>query len=283
MRLHIDDIRRLKNSARIAQEIEDRWVSRVRTAIVDATNLNIEHLAHGGTSPIGPDFEGLLIRHYFETEIAALRLAEGERELDGPQRLAGFRSLKDIMRAYDLWRQGRYKPKRPATTAKGMLKRYLKAVQSTWKRYSEDWREGGETTKAEIKERIRRVAQTTAARAQTIVRMETTRYYNSARVQYYNAAEDVTHYLFMAIRDKATTPWCSAKTVNGKRGRHGLVYVKGDPLLKKEIPPCHWGCRSEFLPLNRHNPSHLRLINDRAIARRSHECTPLPPGWSAAS
>jgi SPP1 gp7 family putative phage head morphogenesis protein len=280
LRLSREDCVRLKNSADVAQRIEDRWVRKFEDAISSAAARSVEPLSVG-KNPVVPDFEDLLIRHYFETQIAALTLAEKERELDRRQRLSAKpKTLSEIMRLYDRWKKKYWKPKSVAKKAERIRRQYLDAVQRTWKKYSRPFREGEEFTQEEVKAKIQEAAKAPAARAGTIVRTETTRYYNDARKAYYDASTDVTHYLFIAIRDKATTKWCTASTTGGKRGRSGLVYSKDDPLLQKEKPPCHWNCRSELLPLVPQNPSHRKIIEDSSRARRSHSCYPLPVGWN---
>lgn len=277
IRLSVDDERRLKNSAAVAQRIENKWDLRVRREIRDAARRAADQVT-AGSDPTVPDFERLLIEHYFESTIAGFRVAESDSE-ERARLAKAPKSLRDIMRLYDQWRRGLWKPKRVARYAERLKEMYLDKVYSSWRKYSADFRDGGEETQVDIQRRIQRAAETTTARAQTIVRTETTRHYNQARRSYYDESKDVTHYLFMAVRDKATTPWCTPKTVNGKRGRHGLVYAKGDPLLDKETPPCHWNCRSELLPLLPFNPSHRKLINSPSLARRNHTCTPLPKEW----
>lgn len=279
VRLSTSDIARLKNSAKIAQRVETKWDTKIRRAIDAGAKLDAERIS-AGADLVPPDFDTLFIEHYFDTQIQALTLAEKETELES-KRLAQIpRTLKQIMELYDRWRKGLYTPKGPARQAQSIKKAYIAAINSTWKAYSDDFRNGGEQVQAEIVKEVRQAAESTAPRAQTIVRTETTRYYNDARRAYYDQGDDVTHYLFLAVRDKATTPWCTSQTVNGKRGRSGLVYAKNDPLLDKETPPVHWNCRSELLPLNRFNPVHRKLIADPAAQRRNHVCHALPPGWN---
>ncbi len=273
------DITRLKNSAKVAQAIENRWVKKFEEVINQATKTISDPIQE----ITSPDFEKLFVEHWFNTQIEALTLAERETELEkkAPKLAARPKTLADILRLYDAWRVGRYQPsRRILKRAKDMKEFYIKSVQKAWKKYSEDFRYGGHTTQEEIKDKVRSAAKTSIPRAQTIVRTETTRYYNQARKDYYDKTPDVTHYLFLAIRDKATTPWCAPQVVNGKRGRSGLVYAKDDPLLKAETPPVHWNCRSELLPLNRFNPSHKKMIANPALYRRNHSCTPLPPEWT---
>lgn len=280
VRLSSTDVARLKNSAKIAQELENRWDLILKQSISHHARLDADRITSGGEID-PPNFERMLVEHYFRVQIEALTLAEKESELERKPRLARQpRSLSEIMRLYDRWRKGLYKPKGPIARANELKTKYIGAVQKAWKKYSYDFREGGEQTQDEIRTLISDAAKTTTARAQIIVRTETTRYYNQARRAYYDKGDEVTHYLFLAVRDKATTPWCTPMKVNGKRGRSGLVYARDDPLLDAETPPVHWNCRSELLPLNRFNPAHRKLIADKSMHRRNHECTPLPPGWS---
>jgi SPP1 gp7 family putative phage head morphogenesis protein len=278
IRLSLEDQRRLKNSAKVAQALENKWVRKFRDTIASYSVQSADQISSGG-SIVVPDFEKMFIEHYFDVQIKAITLAENEQELD--KRLAkSARSIREILKLYDRWRKGLYKPKGFQRKAESIQKKYISAIQDTWKNLSEDFREGGTQTQEEIKKKVAESTGATEARANTIVRTETTRFYNETRKIYYDKAPNVTHYLFLAVRDKATTPWCRNTTVNGYRGRSGLVYAKDDPLLEKEKPPCHWSCRSELLPLSRFNPTHQKMIADESIQRRNNTCTPLPPGWN---
>lgn len=279
IQLSSGDVTRLKNSAKIAQALENKWDRIFKKEIKDAAEKDADRITIRGEL-VPPNFEKLFIEHYFQVQIAALKLAEKETELEKIKLARGPRSLAEIMALYDRWRKGLFKPKAIVKKAADIKKKYIDAVQKAWQKYGEDFRDGGPTTQAEVKDKIQEAAETTTARAETIVRTETTRYYNKARRDFYDRGDEVTHYLFLAVRDSGTTPWCSSKVTNGKRGRSGLVYAKGDPLLDKETPPCHWNCRSELLPLTQFNPVHRKLIADQSIARRNHVCTPLPPGWN---
>lgn len=276
---------RLKNSAKIAQKLENRWEARIQRHLDSLLPELVEALADRTKMP---DFglEELLTRQYFDVSISAMRYAETEREMDRKipkRRLARDvkipKSLKRIREQYDLWRKGKVKPKYPASKAIKIQREYLKTVKSAWEKYSKDFREGKVADQKEVVEKIRRSAQVEVSRAKTIVRTETTNYYNAARKEYYDESEDITHYLLIAIRDAATSPWCTPNYLNGKRGRSGLVYAKTDPLCDQERPACHPGCRSEYLPLNNLNPAHLKYIQDKSIQRRQHTCFPLLRGW----
>lgn len=284
---------RLKNSAKAAQRLEDLWTGRIIAALADLTPAMLTSLEQTG-KPLPVDFEALFIEHFFDVTIEAMRFAVSEteehayiprragRSLALPPKAKIPNSLAEVMKLYDLWRRGKYKPKRAVVQAKEIKKEYLERVRSAWEKYSEPFRRGEVGSQQEVREKIQEAAQTTGSRAKTIVRTETTNYYNQARKEFYDESQDITHYLFIAIRDAATSQWCTPRTIDGYRGRSGLVYAKSDPLCDKERPGCHWNCRSEYLPLNRLNPAHLKFIQDLSIQRRRHTCYPLPNGWRAA-
>lgn len=286
-RLDLADISRLKHSAREAQKLESKWDQKIKEYLREYAK-KFAKAKMDGERPPKFDLETLLEEHYFDVSFRAFGIAREEDELERrirklakPPVIRVPKSLKDLRKLYDEWRKGRYTPTRPKKIAERITKQYLKQINSAWEKYSKDFRSGEEFTQKEVIQEIQRAAAIPAARAQTTVRTETTNFYNTVRREYYDQSPDVTHYLFMAVRDSATTPWCSPKTTDGKRGRHGLVYKKGDPLLEKESPACHWNCRSEILPLNPLIPSHLRLIQDASIQRRNVTCYPLPPGWES--
>jgi SPP1 gp7 family putative phage head morphogenesis protein len=285
-----EDIIRLRNSAKIADSLENKWNGRLERALNDVTRSYIKNLDKTG-KVIEPSLIDVFCEHFFDVSIRAMRHAMGETEehssLPKSTGLALPKiriptSLKDLMRLYDLYRKGKFKPKRSVKQAREIQKQYLKKVSSVWERHSEDFRAGDVATQEMVVRKIREAAQTTTSRAKNIVRTETTNYYNKARKEFYDESDDITHYLFVAIRDAATSPWCSPLTTHGMRGRSGLVYAKSDPLCNKERPACHPGCRSEFLPLNRLNPAHLRFIQNLSIQRRENTCFPLLKGWKAA-
>lgn len=286
-RLESADLARLKHSAREAQRLETKWDMRVKQYMNWWVAQYVESKAKG-TPVVEFDLQKLFEEQYFDVAFESFKIASGEDEIEKRyQRLAKPlapkfpKSLGELRKLYDLWRKGKYSPKRPKKIAQRIQKEYLKRIQSAWDRASQDFQQGKTFNQKEVVKEIQDAAKVSVARAQMTVRTETTNGYNTVRKEYYDQSQDVTHYLFMAVRDKATTPWCSPKTTDGKRGRHGLVYSKGDPLLKKEKPACHWNCRSEILPLSPKIPSHLRLIKDASIQRRNVECHPLPPGWGA--
>lgn len=183
------------------------------------------------------------------------------------------RSLRSLRVRWDEFRKKKTMTKRESVIAEKIRRSFLTNIQKAWREYADDFASGARADKGEAVAKMRARIDVSFSRAKMIVETETTHYYNKARREIYDASPDVTHYLFVAIRDHATTKWCQT--------RNGLVYAKGDQLLNDETPPVHWNCRSELLPLVKQNARHLRLIEDKNRARRRHKCEPLPAEWRA--
>lgn len=184
-------------------------------------------------------------------------------------------SLAGLMELWDRYRKTGKAPKRVRTLSDRVRRAYLRKVQSVFEQHSEAFRQGKTFDKLQVVNDLKAASRAPHSRAKMIVETETTFYYNRARRQIYDQSGDVTHYLFVAIRDAATTHWC--------RSRNGLVYKKGSAILDRETPPIHWNCRSELLPLTAHNPRHLQLIQDKHLWRELRQCGPLPRGWNRSA
>lgn len=274
----------LNHSASEAALLESRWRARMLEEFRRIERRVLESIERTGGLPdsLEDSLLEILVDQAGDVMVESAKSAESGRDLFLPvERQKRFsappkpripKSLAGIMALWDSWRRKLEKPTRQGSLAEQIRREYLGRVQSVWREHSEAFRRGSEADQQEAREAIQRAGRTTYARAKTIVETETTYYYNRARRQVYDQADGVTHYLFLSIRDKATTKWCSTRT--------GLVYEKFDPLLERETPPIHWNCRSELLPLSVHNPRHLALIHDPRLDRKAHRCEPLPKGWN---
>ncbi len=276
-----DSIVRLKNAADAAQQLEDRWMKKLRQKYDKLNEFVLWHLEEYGEVPKSLGLLDFYMDHSFESLSLGMRTAQTREQetalptkamLARPPKGKVARSFKDLMTQWDSWRRKKKALPRQKALASKIEKQYLQKVQSVWEKHSRDFRNGSTFTQDEVRAKIIKAAETTYGRAKTIVQTETTHYYNKARRDVYDTSPDVTHYLFVPIRDMATTPWCNT--------RRGLVYKKGDSLLDKETPPIHWNCRSELLPLTPHNPKHAALINDPSRDRRKVNPAPLPKGWN---
>lgn len=182
------------------------------------------------------------------------------------------RNLRELMALWDDYRKRGKLPPRQKQIAERVKKAYLNKLQSVWEKHSDDFRKGKVATQEEIVEKIRQASRAQIGRSKMIVETENTRYFNGIRKDFYDQSADVTHYLFIAIRDAATTKWCKSRT--------GLVFKKGTNLFERNVPPCHWNCRSEIVPLTPMNKRHLALIQNPRLAAETHKLVPLPNGWN---
>lgn len=291
-------VSRLKEAAEISENLERRYMSTMRRKFLDMEKL-IEYMIEneGDIDPNAIDFTDTIQMHAFDTIAAGIKIAETDAELlyrrsenkpgkdfdqskvklakkrGRPKAAAIPRSLRDLMKKRDEY----IKKRKPSARVKGIAQRlneaYLKKVQSVWKKYAKEFIAGAIKDKPAIIEEVKAAGRTVFARAKTIVETETTYYYNKSRMQTYDKSPQVTHYLFVTVRDKATTKWC--------KDRRGLVYEKGSQILKDETPPVHWNCRSEILPLTPFNNYHRSLIEDENRKRENKRPEPLPPGWKS--
>lgn len=270
-------------------DLESVWRSKLTYLWNEMIRNTQEELAETGKvkDSVIP-LEKLIVEHAFAVIFDAVRTTNGPPEFLPPVRMGAYpkgpmpRSLGALMKLWDLWRKKGVVPPRQKKIIESVKKAYVKKCQEVYIKNSEQFRSGDAFDQQQLIDKINKATKGEYSRNKTIIETETTRYWNQTRRNIYDESKDVTHYLFIAVRDQATTAWC----FNGKRphargrGRGGLVYAKDDPLLKTETPPCHWNCRSEILPLTPANPRHQSLIEDKSKSRRSHSCEPLPAGWN---
>lgn len=275
-----NDRLRLAAGVKAVNKLEKKWFLKLETYFAAMTRQMIATLGPSGFEiPHNFDLFHIFADHYFES----LELGFKDADRHPPKtlvvkRLAGAgpppkipKSLGALMELWDQYRKGKLL-KRQMTFAERIKAAYLERLKKIQLEHGEEFREGTTYDQWDVVEKITRASYATQSRAKMIVETETTRFFNEGRRQVYDQSQDVTHYLFLAIRDHRTTKWCKT--------RQGLVYAKGDPLLDIETPPCHWNCRSEVVPLTPLNPKHLILIKNPSIQRRNNSPAPLPKGWN---
>lgn len=258
--------------------LELKWRRIMKQHIEESTRRIIDHAQTSGRLNFGfIDFELLVMRHSYHVMQEGIRSAVRRPQVRG-QQLAGVpeskipRSLRALREWWDRYGKTGKVPARQKSIAERLKKAYVQKLQSVWEKWGEDFREGETASKSKAIKKVMEGADVAASRGQMIVNTETTYYYNKARREVYDTSDDITHYIFMPIRDHATTKWC--------RSRRNLIYEKDDPILNRETPPIHWNCRSELLPLTPLNPVHKKLIDNKSKWRRNNACEPLPPGWT---
>lgn len=223
-----------------------------------------------------PDPKGIdrvLDRLWFETAFAeikarkkmpSIRMAQSKKKTE-----AGFPdSMLELRKLWDRWRKGKWRPEHTTERAKKLKKQYLESLHKWWKTDAQPFLSGKVYTQDRVIRKAREDLKMPVARAHTVIRTETTRYQNEVRRQFYDDVDAVTHYLFMTIRDSATTKWCKT--------RHGMVVEKGTKELDRASPPIHWNCRSELLPLDPDNERHQNLIKDKNRKPSNRRLEPLP-------
>lgn len=270
---------KLAQQATRLDEIELEWMHKFDAFIAENVHSTIQCI-HRDTEPhFDIDFGKLLIEHALHVMNYGLHVVRTGMEKDTkhlakrlPSRLLPT-SFADLRKMYDEYRTKKKLPPRLKTFANDLKKEYLGRVKSIWSDFSEAFRSGDAFAQADVVEKIKDAGKVTSSRAKTMVRTETTSYYNQVRKKIYDSSSDITHYMFLAIRDQATTKWCKT--------RDGLIYKKGEEVTRRETPGVHWSCRSEMVPLTPLNPVHLKLINNKSKWRQFHRPEPLPPGWNA--
>lgn len=278
--LEPEEVRSLVRFASQQDHLEATWQLKLNSFFNKVDREVARYLFETGRLPDDIRFDDFFTDHAFHVMKQAIVIANGGREEKAaPPRLSAKppkgripTSLRELMVLWDRWRTKGEIPPRTKKIADRVKKAYLQKVQSIWLTYSSDFREGAEYSLKSVTDAVRKASKSQRSRSKMIVETETTYYYNKTRRDIYDKSDDVTHYLFVAIRDFRTTKWCKT--------RQGLVYAKTDPLLQDETPPCHWNCRSELLPLTPDNPRHKKLIENRSLWRRNNSPEPLPQGWT---
>jgi len=253
-----------------AEKLERKWTKRAEELNEELLLLAIEELEAGsGKGRMERLLIEFLMDHMVEISKQSIEASKKRKPVipDGKRLAKPGKSLLYWMKVWDEWRLKRKPTKAIKKQANAMMKEYLKATQSWYRRASEPLRRG-EIQKKDLGKALAQQVKAPLARAKTIVNTETTKYWNEGRQAFYGGQEQVTHFLFVAIRDHRTTPWCKT--------RHGLVYDKDDPEIP---PPLHYNCRSEILPLTPLSSRHQTLIQDKSRARRNNRPEPLPKGW----
>lgn len=132
----------------------------------------------------------------------------------------------------------------------------------------------GEMTPNDAKKYMRTAWDSSKSRVETIFRTETTNYFGTAQVNFFESDPEIIGFLFDSLRDSETTGIC--------RSRHGLVYRPGSKELRENTPALHWNCRSHLIALA-NTPANLKMLNDPSRDPRNRVVVPLPPKWRIAA
>lgn len=287
-----EDAARIEAQARETQKIENHYNARVDADFERSLDVVVAAAMRGDELPVDllDELDETFRRHFVDTYqrghdsaltdhplVPARVRAAARKKIKAPVRKKKTKGAMpddplELRYLYDAARRGTLPPelRRQAASIK---REYLKRLRELYDRLGRRFRDGERFDQADVRRYFEQAMAMPRARANTTVNTETTRYYNGARHEVYDAMPQVTHYLASAVRDAATTKWCRPGV-----GRDGLVYPKNHPELRRG-PPWHWNCRTETLPLTPANPRHRKLIEDASIARDNRRPTPLPKGW----
>jgi len=269
----------LMRGERAAAKIEQKGFAKIDRVLSELEDQAVRDLMEGKEKPPEPNFTPMLLEIIYQAMQAGFdvepRLPKNTAKLSAgkptkpPIKIPS--NPKELRLWWDLVRHFKAPP-RIQILADKIKWAYIRKVQSIWTKIGEDFREGKVWNQSIIREEMKKIVGVVRSRAHTIVATETTRYFNQATVNYYAKNSAITHYLFIAVRDHKTTPWCKT--------RQGLIYEKDSAVFIKEQPPCHWRCRSRVVPLSPFNPKHKLLIADKSIQRKNNKPAPLPEGWN---
>lgn len=295
------DVRRIEDNARAAETIERRWKFKLHALFKQLTERTVAMIeTFEGEVPSRQWFDlgnhvfkevaDLFLQHELDTTFIAARTGSPDfvRATSAPKWPSDTARIRAL---WDRWRHTGKLPGRTAKQAAAVKVLYIRRIQTLWQKRGKEFITGSPPTlgfdekgaywnpdafdRESVKDAIEAEALVSRARASTIVETETTRYYNTTRLNIYNTMDNVIGYYFVCVRDHATTPWCLSR-------RHA-VFMKGSALLGHNTPPCHWNCRSELLPLSKNNPAHRRLLDDMKLRAENRRFVPLPPGWNQAA
>lgn len=272
-----DQAKNVYLSAKKVDKLEAHWRGKLRKLLDEYNRKVAASLMNTGHLPLDIDFTEFYLDHAVEVMREAVTNTTSshgrnlDKHLSSPPSIKMPRSFRQLQELYDKWRKTGKAPGRIKDLADKVKKQYLKKCQSVWNQHTQDFKAGETFTMNKAVSIIQEAGDKTFSRAKMIVETETTNYYNKTRREIYDQSPEVTHYLFLAIRDHATTKWCKT--------RNGVVYTKGEQVTDHETPAIHWNCRSEMVPLTKQNPKHAELINDKSRRRESRSPYPMPPGW----
>ena len=209
---------------------------------------------------------------YREVAINGFDSARDEKEeAKGKKRLAKRKSnklefLENVFRDKREWPRAM---KRSKKLTERLRDQYLEKLG---KRFEEilPALKAGEITPEDAKSHMMKAWKASKSRVETIFRTETTNYFGKAQVSFFESDPEIIGFLFDSVYDTSRTEIC--------KSRHGLVYRPGTALLTKNIPACHFNCRSHLIALA-NTPHNRKLLEDPDRDPAKRKVVPLPPGW----
>lgn len=168
--------------------------------------------------------------------------------------------------------------------------KYLSLLQRTFRMFSKDYFADADTdvTRDLVKDIIGHTLEVNKPHAEMIFRTETTRYFNDARVAYFQENTDVDFVQLIAVTDGRISNICES--------RDGYVVPLEKAELKQFKPPFHPNCRTIQSPLDtdlksdveevrRNLGSEFGVVHSDTSDKdftggRAAPRVPLPKGWN---
>lgn len=216
----------------------------------------------------------VMLKFYRSVLGAAYHSAKEEKTTQHPvKRLAKVKAppalpekLEDVFRNRKYWVRIM---KRSKALTESLRKQYRRKLKFQFSKIL-PMLTAGEVSPEQVKQALRQKWVASKARVETIFRTESTAYFAEAQVSFFKDDDEIIGFLFDSVSDSSTTNIC--------RSRHGLVYRPDTEQLKRNIPPCHFNCRSHLIALA-NTPYNQKLLADPARDPSRRKVAPLPPGW----
>ena len=223
-----------------------------------------------------PDLKGVLpvVQKFYRSTVSAA-VDSSETHAPAKKRLAklpsgdlpeGPRALDRVLTDRRYWQKIMRRARALTERAK---KQYLDALEKQFKKIIPLF-EIGDLSPGDVKKKISETWKSPAARTETIFRTESTRYFASAQVKYFEGNKNVIGFLFTSVRDTSRTPICKC--------REGLIYRPGSKELENTTPPLHFNCRSHLIPLI-NDEANQRLLDQDARNPAGKTLVPVMPGF----
>jgi len=228
-----------------------------------------------GGEPQQAEMAKLLERFYVDSIEQGLHFAKQEDPTPKVKHLARApkgRVPKDLKSINELFRNRRaflrIMRRKDVLTA-GLRKSYLKRLRERFQEIMPAVL-ANTITPAEARKHIETAWGATRARATTIFRTESTKYFTETQIAYFSSTPSIIGFLYDTVRDAARTDIC--------RSRHGLIYRPNTELLRKNQSPNHYNCRAHMIPLS-DTPKNRIMLADPARNPELVAVVPLPKGW----
>lgn len=233
--------------------------------------INTEQYAQptlNGMFAVSDRFYRYVVTAGFDSAKEEKKLQPGHKRLaKGPTGIP--KSLKDLEQVFRSSKQWPRIMNRSRALTERLRRQYLAKLRKKFKSILPKL-ESGELDPNEAKKEMMQAWNASKSRVETIFRTETTNYFGSTQVSFFDGDPEIIGFLFDSVRDTSRTDIC--------KSRHGLIYRPGTKLLRENTPALHFNCRSHLIALA-NTAYNRKLLEDPDRDPSSRAVAPLPPGW----